>query len=145
MTPLDKLKLDGAVRYEHYSDFGSKVTWKATGRYDFTPQVAIRGTAATGFRAPTLAEEYYTQVNVSTSSAFVQLAANSDAAKVLGIQNLKPEKSTNYSLGFVLRPTAHLIMTIDAYQIRIRDRIVGSAASIPVATCSIWPIPSFRR
>ncbi len=128
LTPFAKLKLDGAVRHEHYSDFGSKVTWKGTGRYDFTPEVAIRGTAATGFRAPTLAEEYYTQVNVSTNSAFVQLAANSDAAKVLGIQNLRPEKSTNYSLGIVLRPTPRFIVTFDAYQIRIQDRIVGSAA-----------------
>ena len=127
LTPIDKLKLDGAVRYEHYSDFGGKATWKATGRYDFTPQVAIRGTASTGFRAPTLAEEYYTQVNVSPTSAFVQLAANSAAAKVLGIQNLKPEKSTNYSVGTVLRPMSRLTLTVDAYQIRVRDRIVGSA------------------
>ena len=127
LTPIDQLKLDGAVRYEHYSDFGGKLTWKATGRYDFTPQIAIRGTAATGFRAPTLAEEYYTQVNVSPTSAFVQLAANSAAAKELGIQNLKPEKSTNYSVGTVLRPFSRFTLTIDAYQIRIRDRIVGSA------------------
>lgn len=127
LNPVDGLKLDGAVRYEHYSDFGGKVTWKATGRYDFTPAVAIRGTASTGFRAPTLAEEFYTQVNVSPTSAFVQLAANSPAAKLLGIPNLKPEKSTNYSLGTVLRPISHLTITIDAYQIRIRDRIVGSA------------------
>ncbi|NIJ07157.1 iron complex outermembrane receptor protein [Sphingomonas vulcanisoli] len=123
---VDNLKLDAAVRYEDYSDFGGKTTWKVTGRYDFTPAIAIRGTASTGFRAPTLAEEYYTQVNVSPTSAFVQIAANSAAAKVLGIQNLKPEKSTNYSIGTVLRPVSHITLTVDAYQIRIRDRIVGS-------------------
>jgi iron complex outermembrane receptor protein len=127
LNPIEGLKLDGAVRYEHYSDFGGKVTWKATGRYDFTSAIAIRGTASTGFRAPTLAEEYYTQVNVSPTSAFVQLAANSPAAKVLGIPNLKPEKATNYSIGTVLRPVSRLTITVDAYQIRIRDRIVGSA------------------
>jgi iron complex outermembrane receptor protein len=127
LNPVQGLKLDGAVRYEHYSDFGGKATWKATGRYDFTPEIAIRGTAATGFRAPTLAEEYYTQVNVGPSAAFVQLAPNSAAAKLVGIPNLKPEKSTNYSFGTVLRPIPHLTLTVDAYQIRIRDRIVGSA------------------
>ena len=126
LTPVEKLKIDGAVRYEHYSDFGSKVTYKGTGRYDFTPEIAIRGTASTGFRAPTLAEEFYTQVNVSPTSAFVQLAANSAAAKILGIQDLKPEKSTNFSVGTVLRPAPRLTITVDAFQIKIRDRIVGS-------------------
>ncbi|WP_404711831.1 TonB-dependent receptor plug domain-containing protein [Sphingomonas sp. MMS24-J13] len=125
-TQIANLKLDGAVRYENYSDFGGKTTWKATGRYDFTPEIAIRGTASTGFRAPTLAEEYYTQVNVSPNSAFVQIAANSPAAKVLGIPNLKPEKSTNYSVGTVLQPVSRLTITVDAYQIKLRDRIVGS-------------------
>ncbi len=126
LTPIDNLKIDAAIRYEDYSDFGSKTTYKATGRYDFSPQIAIRGTAATGFRAPTLAEEQYTAVNVSPTSATAQLAANSDAAKVLGIQNLKPEKSTSFSVGTVLRPVPRFTMTIDAYQIRIRDRVVGS-------------------
>ena len=126
LTSIENLKLDGAVRYEHFSDFGSKTTFKATGRYDFTPAIAVRGTAATGFRAPTLAEEQYTAVNVAPTSATAQLAANSAAAKVLGIPNLEPEKSTSYSAGLVLRPASHLTATIDAYQIKIRDRIVGS-------------------
>ena len=126
LTAVENLKLDGAVRYEHYSDFGSKTTFKVTGRYDFTPEIAVRGTVATGFRAPTLAEEQYTAVNVSPNSATAQLAANSVAAKVLGIPNLEPEKSTNYSAGVVLRPARHLVLTVDAYQIKLRDRIVGS-------------------
>jgi len=126
LTPVDGLKLDGAVRYEDYSDFGSKTTWKATGRYDFNEMIAIRGTASTGFRAPTLAESYYTQVNVSPNSAFVQIAANSPSAKLLGIQNLKPETSTNYSAGIVLRPAPRLTITVDAFQIRLKNRIVGS-------------------
>lgn len=126
LTPVEGLKLDGAVRYEDYSDFGHKTTWKATGRYDFNDMIAIRGTASTGFRAPTLAESYYTQVNVSPNSAFVQIAANSPSAKLLGIPDLKPERSNNYSAGIVLRPIPRLTITIDAFQIRLKDRIVGS-------------------
>jgi iron complex outermembrane receptor protein len=127
LTPITGLKLDGAVRYEHYSDFGSKTTWKATGRYDFNDMIAIRGTASTGFRAPTLAESYYTQVNVSPNSSFVQLAANSAAAKILGIPDLKPETSTNFSGGFVFRPISRFTLTVDAFQIRLKNRIVGSS------------------
>ena len=74
-------------------------------------------------RAPTLAESYYSATNVSPSSAFVQLPANSAAAKLLGFSNLKPEKSTNYSLGFVFRPAPKLTITLDAYQVKIRDQI----------------------
>ncbi|QXQ05705.1 TonB-dependent receptor [Sphingosinicellaceae bacterium] len=128
LTAIENLKLDGAVRYEHYSDFGSRTTFKVTGRYDFTPTVAVRGTVATGFRAPTLAEEQYTAVNVAPGSATAQLAANSNASKVLGIPNLEPEKSTNYSAGVVLRPARHLVLTVDAYQIKLRDRIIGSGS-----------------
>ena len=126
--PVTALKLDAAVRYENYSDFGDKVIWKLTGRYDFSPAFALRGTVATGFRAPTLAESYYSATNVSPTSAFVQLPANSAAAKLLGFQNLQPEKSTNFSLGTVIRPAPRLIITLDAYQVKIRDRILGTGS-----------------
>lgn len=127
-NPMEGLKLDGAVRYEHYSDFGSKVIYKATGRYDFSPMFALRGTVATGFRAPTLAESFYSATNVSPTTAFVQLPANSAAAKLIGFPNLRPEKSTNYSIGTVIRPARRLTITLDAYQVRIRDRILGTGS-----------------
>jgi iron complex outermembrane receptor protein len=133
LSPAKGLKLDGAVRYENYSDFGDTTNWKINGRYDFSPAFAIRGTASTGFRAPTLPEEYYNQVAVGPTSAVVRLAANSAAAKILGIQDLKPEKSTGYSAGFVFRPVSRLIMSLDAYQIELRDRIVGTANVRPTS------------
>ncbi|MDI7775940.1 TonB-dependent receptor [Asticcacaulis sp. EMRT-3] len=128
MKPIEPLLVDVAVRYEDYSDFGSTTVGKVTARYDFSPAVAVRGTISTGFRAPTMAEEYYSATNVSPTSAFVQLPPNSNAAKLLGVDGLKPEKSTNYSLGLVLHPTAKLSMTVDAYQIDIDDRIIGSGS-----------------
>ncbi len=126
LTPLDPLKIDAAVRYEHYTDAGDDVSGKITARYDFSPAIALRGTVSNGFRAPTLAEEFYSATNVSPTSAFVQLPANSAAAKLLGFQNLRPEKSVNFSAGVVFRPVPKLTLTVDAYQIRIRDRILGS-------------------
>ena len=128
LEPVDGLKLAGALRYEDYSDFGTTWTYKATGRYDFSPEVALRGTISTGFRAPTLAESYYSATNVSPSSAFVQLPANSVGAKLLGFDNLRPEESTNYSAGFVFRPANRLAVTLDAYQVKIRNRILGTGA-----------------
>ena len=120
------LHVDLAGRYESYSDFGDTKVGKATARYDFNPMIAIRGTVSTGFRAPTLAEEYYSGTNVSPSFADVQLPPNSTAAQVAGFQPLKPEKSTNYSIGFVLHPVPRLQITADFYEIDIKDRILVS-------------------
>jgi iron complex outermembrane receptor protein len=128
LMPVEGWKVDVAGRYEHYSDFGSKFIYKGTTRYDFSDAFALRGTFSTGFRAPTLAESFYSATNVSPTSAFVQLPANSAAAKLLGFANLKPEKSTNYSLGTVIRPVPRLTITIDAYQVKIEDRILGTGS-----------------
>ena len=118
------LKLDIAGRYEHFSDFGSATVGKFTARYDFNPMVAIRGTVSTGFRAPTLAEQYYSATNVAPTFAVVQLPANSAAAKAIGFTDLKPEKSFNLSGGFVLHPAENLQITADAYQITVKKRII---------------------
>jgi iron complex outermembrane receptor protein len=124
---IDNLRIDAAARYEHYSDFGNTTVGKLTGRYDFSPEFALRGTVSNGFRAPTLAEEYYSSTNVGPTTAYIQLPPNSAAAVPLGLGNgLQPEKSVNLSLGTVWRPIQHMNMTFDLYQITITNRIVGS-------------------
>ena len=126
LSPITKLKLDLAGRFEHYTDFGDAKVYKATGRYDFTPQYALRGTISTGFRAPTLAEEFYSNVNVGPTSAFGQLAPNSGGAQALGSNGLKPESSHNYSVGLVAHPLPKVTATLDVYRILIHNRIVAS-------------------
>jgi iron complex outermembrane receptor protein len=125
-TPAPRLTLDLAGRYEHFSDFGDTTVGKLTGRYELSPAFALRGTASTGFRAPTLAEEFYSATNVQPNSAFVQLPPNAPAARLIGIDPLKAETSTNFSVGFVAHPTSSVLVTLDAYQISIRNRVVGS-------------------
>ncbi|TDK66117.1 TonB-dependent receptor [Sapientia aquatica] len=127
-SPVKELKVDAAARFEKYSDFGNTSVGKLSLRYDFTPVVALRGTISSGFRAPTLAEEYYSATNVSPTSAFVQLPPNSAGARIVGIDGLKPEKSNNYSFGLVVQPTRTSTLTADFYKIDIRDRIVGSGS-----------------
>ncbi|MRW93873.1 TonB-dependent receptor [Duganella sp. FT80W] len=127
-NPVPELTVDVAGRYEHFSDFGNAKVGKLTSRYDFSPVFAVRGTISNGFRAPTLAEEYYSATNVGPTTAFVQLAPNSAGAKLVGVDGLKPERSNNLSLGFVLNPANNVAVTLDVYQIKIKDRIVGSGA-----------------
>jgi iron complex outermembrane receptor protein len=118
-----------AVRGEDYSDFGSAVTGKLAGRFDFTDNFALRGAVSTGFRAPGLQQEFFT----STATNFINgnpfevgtFPATSEVARTLGAQPLDAEKSRNYSLGTVLR-FGGFEASLDAYRIDIRDRIVLS-------------------
>ena len=126
--PVDGWTIDLAGRYEHYSDFGDTTIGKITTRYDFSPAFAIRATASTGFRAPSLQESGYSATNVGPTSATLQLAPGSPGAVGAGFAALKPEKSTNFSLGVVLRPIPRLVVTLDGYYIKIRDRIVSSGS-----------------
>ncbi len=120
-------EVDVAVRHEKFSDFGSTTNGKFATRYQFDPRVALRASVSSGFRAPSLVQEHYTGLSVGPTIALGLLAANSPAAKMLGADELQPEKSTSFNLGLVLSPWENVGLNIDAYQISIRDRIVDSA------------------
>jgi iron complex outermembrane receptor protein len=126
LLPKPDLTIDLAGRYEHYSDFGGALVGKISAREQISPTFALRATASTGFRAPTLAESYYSATNVQPNSAFVQMAPNAAAARLIGIEPLSPEHSKNLSLGLVAQPSRAVSITVDAYQIAVRDRVVGS-------------------
>ena len=126
--PVEAWLVDGAVRHEHYSDFGDTTVFKLTSRYDFSDAFALRGTASTGFRAPTLAEGGYSGLNVGPGFVGGVLPPSSAAAAALGFGGLKPEKSTNFSLGGVFNLAPNFTITLDAYQITIRNRIMTSTA-----------------
>src|SRR4029078_7938616 len=131
---IKPLLLGLAARAEHYSDFGGTATWKASGRYELGPGFALRGAVSTGFRAPSLSQEFFS----STSTNFLNfgqglvpvevrtLPVESGPAKALGAQPLKPEKSVNYSVGTALAPMPNLTFTADYYNIKITDRIAFS-------------------
>ena len=124
-----------ALRSEHYSDFGGATSAKLSGRWAPSSQVALRGTASTGFRAPSLAQEHYTITTtnfividgVSTAVDTGTFAVGSAAARALGAQALRPEKSRNLSIGALFTPTPAWQTTVDLYQIDIDHRILFSA------------------
>jgi len=122
-----------AVRHDRYSDFGGATTGSASTRYDFTPQVALRGSVSSGFRAPSLAQQHFaataSTLNTTINAYQDQRTAPVDdpVARLLGSEDLKAEKSRNLSAGLVLQPTKALSATIDAYRIKIDDRITLSS------------------
>ncbi|MCH9751926.1 MAG: TonB-dependent receptor [Alphaproteobacteria bacterium] len=125
--PNSQTLLSAAVRFEDYSDFGDTFTGKVTGRYDFNDTIAVRGAFSTGFRAPSLQQQFFT----ATSTNFIDgvpfeigtLPASSSAAIALGAQPLDAEESTSFSAGVVLTPAENFFLTVDAYSIDIEDQI----------------------
>ncbi|AEG47967.1 TonB-dependent receptor plug [Sphingobium chlorophenolicum L-1] len=119
-----------AGRHEDYSDFGTTDTGKASLRIEPVRGLALRGTASTGFRAPTLQQQHYSSAStINVGGVLLPVSAlpvDSAAAVALGATPLKPEKSRNLSAGIVLTPSPRLNITVDAYQIRIKDRILLS-------------------
>ncbi|WP_049622047.1 TonB-dependent receptor plug domain-containing protein [Frateuria defendens] len=142
----DKLGVSLAGRHEKYSDFGRTTNGALSLRYDFTDNFALRGSVSSGFKAPSLAQSYYSVV-VSTSYTVEQgvpvaglynggiFPVTNALAQTLGARPLKPEKSNNYSLGMVWSPIDNLNLTLDVYQIDISDRITLSG-SIPTVSAS---------
>ncbi|WP_228759536.1 MULTISPECIES: TonB-dependent receptor domain-containing protein [Idiomarina] len=128
-----------AVRYEDYSDFGNNTSWKISGRYDVTDQFAIRATANTGFRAPSVQQIYFTNIStlfVNRNGELVPEQSGtfnniSPVAQALQLGALQPEESQSLSFGLVWSGDDGLSVTVDAFQIDIDDRIILSSSLIP--------------
>jgi iron complex outermembrane receptor protein len=122
------INLQGALRYEHYSDFGSKLNWKLAGRVEPIHGFAFRASASTGFHAPSLQQQFYAAQATNNVNGIlldtVTLPVNNPIALALGSRPLKPETSKNYSAGVVVSAVPRLNVTLDAYVIKIKDRIV---------------------
>lgn len=122
--------LSGAARFENYSDFGSTLTGKLATRFELTSGIAVRAAASTGFRAPSLAQSYYSAISTNFIGGVPfevgTFPVNSPAAIALGAQPLDAEKSVNFSAGITARLGSNASLTVDAYQININDRVVFS-------------------
>jgi iron complex outermembrane receptor protein len=125
----DKWLVNGAVRFENYSDFGNTTNFKVASRYKLTDNINLRGAVSTGFRAPSLHQIYFN----STATQFVggvpfevgTFSNDSPVAKALGIPTLKQEESKSASIGFTAKiPAANITLTADAYIVKIDDRVV---------------------
>ena len=131
------LTLGIAGRFENYSDFGQSLTGKLALRYDFSPHFAVRGSLNSGFRAPSLHQLNFTNVSTQfvTNDAGETVAQergtysnDSSVAKALGIPDLKQERSLNFSGGVVARISPTTSLTVDAFSVRVEDRIVISGS-----------------
>ena len=131
--PITMLTLGTAGRYEDFSSFGDKFTYKFSGRIEPVQWLALRGTYSTGFRAPTPAQLNTRVVSQGLDTRTLQvfnqgrLAPTDPLAVALGAKPLRPETSRNISAGLVAQTHIGLGATIDLYQIDVDDRFSQSA------------------
>jgi iron complex outermembrane receptor protein len=122
--------IEGAARFENYSDFGFVNTYKLAARYKVTSNFNLRGSISTGFRAPSLQQINFSNVNTNVVSGVLnyywQVPNYSQAARDAGIPLLKQETSTNYSAGFSWKPINGLTITVDGYVVKMKNRIVAT-------------------
>lgn len=140
-----KLSLGLAARYENYDTFGGTTVGKINGIYKVTDDFSIRGTVGTGFHAPSpgqsndeiLTTNFVAGNQVQTGTYPV----SSPISKYYGATTLKPEKSTNYGLGFIAKPWTAAVLTVDAYDIIVKDRI-GVSQNFNVSAADVLAQPA---
>ncbi|WP_308922819.1 TonB-dependent receptor [Janthinobacterium sp. J1-1] len=143
--PLVKdLEVQLAARFDHYSDVGSTTNPKIGLRYQASDKLVLRGSASTGFRAPTLFEKNAPPSRNDTNDSYddpilcpggvPQPGANPlrdcDLQQYKlqgGNENLRPEKSKTFAFGIVLEPLREVTVALDYWNIHLKDKI----ASLP--------------
>jgi iron complex outermembrane receptor protein len=127
---LKSLELNAALRFDDYSDAGSSWTPKIGLKFKPLDSLALRGTIARGFRAPSSAENSAASVAAfggATVNDNARCAAGVPTAQCRGVAptfiqsgnpNLKPEKSESATLGLVWDLTPKTSLTADLWRIK---------------------------
>ena len=128
----ERILLAVATRYEDFSDFGNTFNYKLATRVKATDNISIRAAYSTGFRAPSLHQQFFSRSStIFDANGVAQeeglFTNESRAAQLIGIDKLKEETSQSISIGATAK-AGGFSLTIDAYQISIDDRIILSGA-----------------
>lgn len=124
----DSFTIQAAGRYENFSDFGGTLNGKLAARFEPIDGIGLRGSISTGFRAPSLHQQFYATTSTNNvNGTLVEIGTfpvESPVARALGAQPLEPEESLNYSAGVTFDLIPRLSITADYYHISINNRVV---------------------
>lgn len=146
LAPVAKgVELTAAARYDTFSaiDNGvtnstmgnreSATTYKLSARWQPTATTLVRASYGTGFKAPGMLDIGQPLVNAGfTSGNYNCPIASADYCRpgktqynVVsgGNENLKPEKSKQYTIGFRMEPSAAFSFGADLWDVKIRDAV----------------------
>jgi iron complex outermembrane receptor protein len=144
---IKNLEVNLAVRFDHYTDAGSRVNPKVAVRYQPIREVLLRGSYNRGFRAPTLYDLFGPQSVTNTSNTWDDprlcpggvAVAGANPNVVCGQQqmirqggnpNLMPERSKTWSVGLVYEPTPSLTMSADWWDVKVENQIQPLAEQV---------------
>ena len=144
----EEILLQGALRFENFSDFGNTTNSKLAVRYQLFEQLILRGVVSTGFRAPTPGQSNYSGIRTSADGASGLLVQDgtvlptSELAISLGGKALDAEKSKNLSFGFTSILDENFTLALDLYWIEVKDRI-AKTIDIPIVDNPLFTRASF--
>ncbi|MFT4924157.1 MAG: iron complex outermembrane receptor protein [Phenylobacterium sp.] len=125
----DNFMMGYALRYEDYTSFGDTTNYKVTAQYRFTDDFSVRGSLSSGFRAPTVGQANYSNVQTSLEGGVLVdsalLPATNPVAIQLGATELTPEESESFTFGAVWEIEG-FFFTLDYYNIEVTDRVSQS-------------------
>ena len=135
---LKNLELSAALRVDHYSDYGTSTTPKVGFKYTPIDQLVLRGTYAEGFRAPGAAENgnsasagftgYIDPIRCPITGAAAD--CNGQAVAVTrSSPSVKPETSKSMTLGLIFEPVKGTNLSVDLWQIKRKNEILGADVS----------------
>ncbi|MDL2337413.1 MAG: TonB-dependent receptor [Pseudomonadota bacterium] len=148
VAPVAKgVELTAALRHDHYSDFGNTTNAKLSGRWQPVDGLLIRGSVGTGYKAPSILQVKAARQKFGVSGGNLDCSApdrngvtlndiaaslGPDVSCADGVQadviaqgntRLKPERSTQASLGFRIEPNPAVSFGADFWTVGIRDTI----------------------
>ncbi len=136
---IKNLEGNVAVRYDHYSDFGSTTNPKVSLRWQPARWLLMRASWGTGFLAPSLFQLWTPNVQGTSSTGLsdpLRCPTTNDSndcntqfpVTFGGNPSLKPEESEQASVGFVLEPFEGMSLSIDYFKLRLSEVIVNGVA-----------------
>jgi len=148
---LKNVELSGALRADHFTDVGNSYTPRVGVKWTPLRELALRGTFAKGFRAPSAAEN-----GVGGLAAFPPPATRCAArwawrsratrppspSSPRPIPKLSPERSRSYSVGAVWDPLPHTSLSVDLWQIRRKNEINQEQTDTAIAQGHVARDPS---
>jgi len=120
-TLSDNLELTAAIRYEHV-DAGESVDPKIALRWQLSEQLALRASASTAFREPSLSQvnaqivalgglqDFNIDGTPNGGVAFVRVTSS-------GSDSLKAEESDNFNIGLLYQPSDRLDIKLDYWKV----------------------------
>lgn len=151
-VPFTKeLEVTGALRYDQIGKVTdttngtainkseSDTTYKVSARYQPSQSFVVRGSVGTGFKAPSMLDigkprgdfgvtgDRYACPFPATDPLAATCLAGLAQYNIFtqGNPNLKPEKSDQMSIGFVLEPTKEITVGMDLWQVKIKDLVTN--------------------